>query len=793
MESPRGSSVKKVLKLSSLLVAVLLLSVLSGVQLVSAAVTDATLGQEFVSNAAPADNTFDITITDTDRDTDSGAGTDTIGASAIKIENITDSVSINVTTTAAMETGVGVFTVAITVTSSTSSASGFAIQADDGDQIQVTYTTAGSIAITALTALAATSITVDAAGPVIVNYSPADGTKTRFPDQIFQAEVSDAGIGLGATTAEVKGRVSIWVLGAELSPTVTDLTGGDWRATRGTTFSGDQTITWYVSAEDELGNTSRTDSDGDNDPDLTIILDTTAPSIVEDAADTDSLGNVLIATTGDAPDTSTATTTISATDNRASIRVGFNEDLDGDSVNADGTDFLVLVGETQLTITGAAWYSHLPQHVFLTLGSDLDAADTPVVRVVREITDVAGTPKNTGEVTAIDGIAPALTVTVTGSNDSLTNETLVVQVSADESSANPTATTGVTVREDSDDDGVADLDPGAPTFATVTDLRTWTWTYTFETDGTEDGVYNVYVSISDTAGNAVTHGVATAVTSTDAVVFQVDSGIPDPAVTPTTSDNVETFVNVSYTGEASEYGGDTNSTISSLTATVDGESVTTNTIDNVTYTIAAPSGGYTEGDHTLITTATDVAGNEVEFTQTVTITARAAISIALRPGFNIISLPGNPASTAINDVIGVSHPINQVLTYDPGVDGGWLIAERGDDGLFAGTLTTIDSNLAYIVRTTTFEALEVNVPRLSVGAQVLPPTVSLSDGWNLVPAVDLSGDLAAGGTLTGYFTGVGVKILTLDSLGRLGTLAGADATVGTGYWVFSDGADVLVP
>ena len=144
-------------------------------------------------------------------------------------------------------------------------------------------------------------------------------------------------------------------------------------------------------------------------------------------------------------------------------------------------------------------------------------------------------------------------------------------------------------------------------------------------------------------------------------------------------------------------------------------------------------------------------------------------------------------------MIGASHPINQVLTYDPSVDGGWLIAERGDDGLFAGTLTTIDSNLAYIVRTTTFEALEVNVPRLSVGAQVLPPTVSLSDGWNLVPAVDLSGDLAAGGTLTGYFTGVGVKILTLDSLGRLGTLAGADATVGTGYWVFSDGADVLVP
>jgi hypothetical protein len=34
-------------------------------------------------------------------------------------------------------------------------------------------------------------------------------------------------------------------------------------------------------------------------------------------------------------------------------------------------------------------------------------------------------------------------------------------------------------------------------FDNVTDTKTWTWTYTFVTDGTEDGIYNVYVSIAD--------------------------------------------------------------------------------------------------------------------------------------------------------------------------------------------------------------------------------------------------------------------------------------------------------
>ena len=151
-------------------------------------------------------------------------------------------------------------------------------------------------------------------------------------------------------------------------------------------------------------------------------------------------------------------------------------------------------------------------------------------------------------------------------------------------------------------------------------------------------------------------------------------------------------------------------------------------------------------------TATDVAGNMETAKAMVEITARGAFTVNLRPGYNLISLPGTPESTDINDVIGADHAINQVLTYSPFIEGGWLSAERGDDGAFAGTLTTIDGTTAYIVRTTSFEALEVAIPRTAAG-NVLPPQTNLGVGWNLVPVIDLSSDLDTGDDHRGLLPG----------------------------------------
>ena len=264
-------------------------------------------------------------------------------------------------------------------------------------------------------------------------------------------------------------------------------------------------------------------------------------------------------------------------------------------------------------------------------------------------------------------------------------------------------------------------------------------------------------------------------------------------VTPASTDNTATFIEVDLSGEGSEYTSDSHGTLTAVSATIDGDAVAVNTIDDKKFTIGPPAAGYSVGEHDVVVTATDETGNTVTFSAvTIEITERAAFSIPLRPGYNLISLPGTPESTDINDVIGADHSINQVLTYSPFVEGGWLSAERGDDGAFAGTLTTIDGSAAYIVRTTSFEPLEVRIPRMGLG-DVLPPQTNLGVGWNLVPVVDLSSDLGAGDTIAGYFQGVGDAILTIGGTGRLEALDGDDGAVGKGYWVYASRPAVLLP
>ena len=78
-------------------------------------------------------------------------------------------------------------------------------------------------------------------------------------------------------------------------------------------------------------------------------------------------------------------------------------------------------------------------------------------------------------------------------------------------------------------------------------------------------------------------------------------------------------------------------------------------------------------------------------------------------------------------------------------------------------------------------------------ATVLPPQVNLAVGWNLVPVMDPTGDKNIGDTVEDYFQGVGDAILGLDNVGRLKAHEGDDATVGSGYWVYTSRPAVLLP
>jgi hypothetical protein len=451
-------------------------------------------------------------------------------------------------------------------------------------------------------------------------------------------------------------------------------------------------------------------------------------------------------------------------------------------------------GQSQ-DIADVTWNEKLPKMVFITLENDLAGDDEPVVRLVGPVDDTAGNSEGTGEVEAADGIAPTLSVSVDGSAGTVT-----VLVSTDEKSRNPSRGSGVTVRnvvenDDGDQEGGEDT-VGASSFRTITSGEQWEWTFEFDD---EDGKYNVCVTVSDIAdddgntGTAGTCGEGTALSEGDdgtSVTFEVDTAVPAPTVAPEATDNTAVFIEIDLSDEASEYVGDSQGTIASVTVLIDGEAADTATVDDKVFAIAPPAGGYSVGMLELTVTATDASGNTGTFEEImVEITERAAFKINLRPGYNLVSLPGTPESTDINDVIGADHSINQVLTY---VGGEWMTAERGDDGAFAGTLTNIDGSTAYIVRTTSFEPLSVSIPRMTLG-NVLPPQTNLTVGWNLVPVIDLTSDLAAGATIEGYFQGVGEAILTIDGSGRLTAEDGDDATVGRGYWVYASRPAVLLP
>lgn len=746
----------KVLKVTSLLIAVSLLLAVSG--MLFAQTLDVTLNRDFISNASPGFTTTTVTITDPARN-DNNAATETIATTSIQVLNVQTGETINIEAT---ETGndTSIFIATFSVISTTSTLT--AINAADGQQLRVNYTTEGGSTFAARTLTSSpfvNEVLVDATGPAITNTSPAHDTDSRFATQTFQADITDTASGVGATDADVRPRITFVVEGESLPVTLAPNADATvWTSQVQTTFLTPGAKTWQITARDALGNVTVTDADtadtAPGDQAFIVRIDITAAGL---AGATNVVGGDQ-SKTGAAADTSADPVVNNETAaNRKSIRVGFNEPLDGTSVNSDGSDFLVLDGETQLAIASADWYSDLNNTVYLTLVNDLNPGSIPVIRVVREIRDVAGNPTVTGEVTSLDGLPPALTASllVGTAESTLTNGTITIRVVADESSVDPAEAFDVAdvdgllvAKHDANGNVFVTSTAKAGTLTTLSAGTQWEWVFTFDASTADDdeGVYNVYVAISDAAGNAGVVGLASG--GDDAIEFQVDRGIPFDAARDIaySDDDPDTFINIDFGGEGrtvDEYPGDTHDTVTSVTATVDDVSVIISSVDNITYSI--PPLGLSIGEHLLDVTATDDAGNTVTFADSlITIVARADFTIPLRPGLNIISLPGTPRSTAINDVIPAGHPINQVFTYDPTKAGGWLVAERGDDGLFAGTLTAINAKLAYFVRTTSFEPLAVFVPRLSATERVLPPAIPLKLGWNLVPVADTSGDLDAG-------------------------------------------------
>jgi hypothetical protein len=352
-----------------------------------------------------------------------------------------------------------------------------------------------------------------------------------------------------------------------------------------------------------------------------------------------------------------------------------------------------------------------------------------------------------------------------------------------------------------------------------------TWELTVD-PSQELGAFSIRVRGNDTSSNVVTVG--DKLTTTDwptskSIVFysddNLDAAVADPADGGEPELAVPFFITLDFAAEAKEYGLtagktvtttpasivtdlDENETVTVTEITLDGVDVSDllDTQDDIEFTLALLD--ITVGEHTLVYTAEDEAGNEVEDVEIeFEVKARSAYSVGMFAGWNLVSLPGTPANSAIDSVLPSTHPATNVLTF---ANGAWQVATRSD-GTWEGSLTQIDGLHAYWVNTTSSAPIKTLLQLPAAGTANTLPTVAVVSGWNLVPVIDLAqkkqdsvGDDVADKTGAAYFTSISWSVAyTYNSKTRTWTRItpsnGARVFNGDGVWVWATRGGTLIP
>ena len=273
------------------------------------------------------------------------------------------------------------------------------------------------------------------------------------------------------------------------------------------------------------------------------------------------------------------------------------------------------------------------------------------------------------------------------------------------------------------------------------------------------------------------------------------------------------------TNENSEYAEDNFDDIVVTSFMLDGVDITDSvkTTDNQSFLVSLES--ISIGDHTATVQAVDQAGNVFEDTLEIDfeVNDRDPFTKRLSPGWNLVSLPGEPADSSIAAVFGPGVEVRTIYSYDPVIPGGWQVAVRETlDSDWQGDLTEINGQHGYWVLSDAIQDWEVSIPRLAGGAAgtgtpIQPPVIPLYAGWNLIPVTDVKGNaLDAGITVSAdtYLQSldegvVPARVLGFDTIRNewytvldgdmTGPGMGTNLEIGSGYWVFVREAISLVP
>ena len=711
------------------------------------------------------------------------------------------------------------------------------LKAAHGDTITATYTDTttnfGTVGIPK-------TMTVDANGPTFLGMSPASGTITKTAAQTYAISIKDTDSGVNETAGTygfLINTTSATTTGLTLqSPLSTaDYTEGGTKV--GVTISIPLSLTGNVwisaRATDVAGNSTDASSIAK------ITIDQGAPTLTSVYTGVDYAAS--------APRTL-------GTGNKKSLLVIFADPgsltkLDGNSVTAgdfavannsvSSADVFASATASSTAIAGltpSAGGVDTGLAVFLTLGSDMAAGATPAVTVIGSITDEAGNAHvSTGAITPNDRIAP--TLTVSGLTPTLAGlaATVSFTITADE------AVTG----DEPATITVYNLEDSTALTRTVAAGAGETWTITTAALA-KSGTHSIYVAATDSASNSGTTGVTATTTAgvgaTGIIEFESDVSLVAPLVSPATGASETTrnpfFVTIDFSNagtttvgasESIEFTGDSNKVITFTKVELDGVDVSdgVSSEDNNNFLLALND--ITSAEHTLKINATDEAGNALTADQEIvfTITDRPQFSIGLKPGWNLISLPADPADGAINTVFTGLDSVSDIVTYitnpyrffalakdlpfDLNIKGGAVSASRDDEGTLVGNLKRITSNAGYWVYTSKFKTLSVTTQQLAAGqVATLPPSIPIVKGWNLVSVVDVTGTKASGDTiapsayLASIFSSV-TRVYTFDTVGNEWSLVDHPTTkitastnddnmeYGKGYFIYATEAGTLVP
>lgn len=705
----------------------------------------------------------------------------------------------------------------------------------DGDVLTVSYLDADG------TTLDTDTVTVDGVTPTIGNVSPPDGTVTNTANPTITFDVTDQGSGIAATPGTV--------IGLEINGNAVDATkisfqpivdgfrgffaqGTDWTKTvalGGFGVNDSVKFSLKITATDRAGNVKEVSG-----ADAEVTIDQTAPTLLSAKTGTDNTA-VVVTFSEDLADASVDASDITVGGSAASAAVlDIDDDDTGENVVTLTVSALAPDAKPEVKVVGTLADSAGNEVVADSLVTASDgiepgmtvtidkalAIEDDAVKITVVTTEKLGVEGLKVSVNGPVGQSTAAVVVTTAPTPQNNEGTFTVasgdgtgiygvSIQASDGSNASNNLTAVTDEEISAKAGdtvltlgngpIGDLDfDGDLDKADITALLGGSVTST-------DAIASIDASARTITLNAAVVADSTIKVSYHYVAadtFQIDQAAPTVTFEPKQDDKVRNqspFIRVIF--DEDEYPGDSFTTVTLTKAEVvkpdaSTENVLANffTSDDEEFIWAAAN--LALGAYKLTVSAVDTAGNEIEDATVDFTVEKRTVTVGLRPGWNLVSLPDAPEDNAINAVI-TSLAVDVVLTYDPTTPQKWLNATRGDDGPLSGTLSTIDASRAYWVHTGTFVDIVTNIGGLQAGQPGLPPSYNLVAGWNLVavstPNIDDTTRVA-----DAYFTGLawsrayGYNNATNAFEGVLPD-DGSDLNIGQGYWLFLKSAGTLVP